>query len=147
MRASGLDTITQRFSSCIMGKGFGAIDELSVVGESFTAAFDKMKSLITDDTIQIEQKGIDTIVVENYFNLIATTNHKNSIKLDEGDRRYCCLEVSDCHKQDTSCFKRFIEVLDNQNAGNHLYTYFLNYEESEMVDLRKIPMTEIKRDL
>ena len=106
-----------------------------------------MKSLITDSVIQIEKKGMEHIMIDNHSNFIMTTNHRHTIKVEGDDRRYACFEVSDKYKQDTDYFANFMEVLDNDEAGNHIFTYFKDYPVEEMVNVRKIPMTDIKREM
>ena len=148
MSASGLGSLTQRFNGSTMGKVFCKVDELSVLdSDSHGACFDKMKSLITDSTIQIEKKGMEHIMIDNHSNFIMTTNHRHTIKVEGDDRRYACFEVSDKYKQDTDYFAKFMEVLDNDEAGNHIFTYFKDYPVEEMVNIRKIPMTDIKREM
>jgi hypothetical protein len=148
MSSSGLGCLTQRFNGSTMGKIFCKVDELSVVdGDSFNACFDKMKSLITDRHIQIEKKGLEHMMIENHINFIMTTNHRHTVKIEGDDRRYACFEVSDKHKQDNDYFAHFMDMLDNDEAGNHIYTYFKNYPKEDMVNLRKIPMTEIKQEM
>jgi hypothetical protein len=146
--ASGLGSLTQRFNGSTMNKLFCKIDELSVVdGDSFNACFDKMKSLITDRQVQVEKKGMEHIMIDNYCNFIMTTNHRHTVKIEGDDRRYAIFEVSDKYKQDTDYFADFMDILDNQYAGDNLYTYFKNYPDDEMVNLRRIPMTEIKKEM
>ncbi len=148
MTASGLGSLTQRFNGSTMGKIFANVNELSIVdGDNFNASFDKMKSLVTDRRIQIEKKGMEHITIDNLTNFIMTTNHRHTIKLEADDRRYACFEVGNSHKQDGDYFANFMDALDNDEAGNHLYTYFLRYPESEMVNIRKIPMTAIKAEM
>jgi len=148
MTASGLGSLTQRFNGCTMGKIFSNVNELSVVdGDAFNASFDKMKSLITDRRLQVEKKGLEHIQIDNFNNFIMTTNHVHTVKLERDDRRYACFEVSDKYKQNSNYFADFMDTLDNQNAGDNIYTYFLRYPDNEMVNVRKIPMTEIRKDL
>ena len=146
--ASGLSSLTQRFNGSTMNKLFCKIDELSVVdGDSFNACFDKMKSLITDRQVQIEKKGMEHIMIDNYCNFIMTTNHRHTVKIEADDRRYAIFEVSNKYKQNTNYFADFMDILDNQYAGDNLYTYFKNYPEEDMVNLRRIPMTDIKQEM
>jgi hypothetical protein len=147
MISSGLGSLTQRFNGCTMGKIFANVNELSVVGDDFSASFDKMKSLITDRHLQIEKKGLEHIKIDNYTNFIMTTNHRHTIKIEADDRRYFCIEVSEKYKQNTEYFKTFMETLDNDVAGDHIFTYFKRYPKADMVNLRKIPMTQIKQDM
>ena len=147
LSASGLNALTQRFNGCVLGKLFTKVDELSIVTESFNSSFDTMKALITDRNLQIEKKGLEHIQIDNYNNFILTTNHRHTVKLERDDRRYACFSVSDAYKQDEDYFANFMDILDNQNAGNHIYTYFRNYPDEEMVNVRKIPKTELRDDL
>src|SRR5210317_79242 len=148
MSSSGLGSLTQRFNGNTMSKIFCKVDELSVVDvNTFNACFDKMKSLITDRHLQIEKKGMEHIMIDNHINFIMTTNHRHTVKIEGDDRRYACFEVSDKYKQDTDYFADFMDTLDNDEAGNDIYSYFKNYPEDEMVNLRKIPMTEIKKEM
>jgi len=146
--ASGLGSLTQKFNGSTMSKLFCKVDELSVLdGDSFNACFDKMKSLITDRHHQVEKKGMEHITIDNYINFIMTTNHRHTVKIERDDRRYAIFEVSDKYKQNTDYFADFMDTLDNDDAGNHIYTYFKNYPDDQMVNLRKIPMTNIKQEM
>ena len=148
LSASGLGSLTQRFNGCTMGKLFANVNELSVVdGDNFNASFDKMKSLITDRHLQIEKKGLEHMKIDNFINFIMTRNHKYTVKIERDDRRYDCFEVSEKFKQDTGYFADYMDTLDNDNAGNHIFTFFKRYPKDEMVNLRKIPMTEMKQDM
>ena len=76
-----------------------------------------MKSLITDRRVDVEQKGLEHIEIENFTNFIFTTNHSNAIPLEADDRRYACFEVSDRYKQNNDYFGNFMDTLDNDEAG------------------------------
>ena len=53
--SSGLGSLPQRFNGTSMGKVLRIVNELSIVEPgSFTTAFDKMKSLITDRRVEVE---------------------------------------------------------------------------------------------
>ena len=146
--SSGLGPLTQRFNGCTMGKIFANVNELSIVdGDNFNASFDKMKSLITDRHLQIEKKGLEHIKIDNYTNFILTTNHTHTIKLERDDRRYFCIQVSDKYKQNTDYFQQYMDILDNDIAGNHLFTYFKRYPKQDMLNLRKIPVTQMKQEM
>ena len=147
LSSSGLQSLTQRFNGSSMGKIFTKVDELSIVSESFNSSFDKMKSLITDRNLQVEKKGLEHIQIENFNNFILTTNHRHTVKLERDDRRYACFTVSDSFKQNEDYFAFFMDKLDNQTAGNHIFTYFKNYPDEDMVNIRKIPKTELRDDL
>ena len=94
--ASGLGSLTQKFNGSTLGKIFCNANVLSAVGEkdSFGATFDKMKGLITDRKLQVEKKGLERIAIDNFLNIIATTNHVQTIQVEADDRRYACFLVA-----------------------------------------------------
>ena len=51
----------------------------------------KLKTLIADKTISIEQRHRDTRSVPNYANYFLTTNHTDALALTQNDRRYYVL--------------------------------------------------------
>jgi len=104
-----------------------------------------MKDNITGNWFELEKKGIDSIQIENLNNFILTTNNTFSIKIEDGDRRYACFETSDKYKGKFDYFDNFTDICDNDNAGNHIFSYFLQYDDK--IDLRKIPMTKLKSDM
>ena len=122
------------------------VDELNNITQGdFHGAFDKMKDNITGNWFELEKKGIDSIQIENLNNFILTTNNTFSVKIEDGDRRYACFEASDKYKNKFEYFDNFLDVCNNDNAGNHIYSYFLQYDDK--VDVRKIPKTILKSEM
>ena len=148
---NGIKPLTQRFNGCTMSKLFCCCNELSTIndsGNNWHSGFDSMKNLITDDLISIEKKGLEHIMIENYINFIGTTNNPNCIKVEKGDRRYACFEVSNKYKGDKVYFDNFVEVCMNDEAGNDFYNYMIkDYPKEDLVDLRDIPETQFRKDL
>jgi len=150
LSTTGLGSLTQRFNGSVQSKLFINANELSLVdSETFNAAFDRMKSLITDPFVQIEKKGIEHIQIDNHCNFICTTNHVHTIKLEADDRRYAVFETSGRYAKNYDYFDKLVYVMQDcgEEAGNSFYQYMLNYPESEMVNLRNIPMTKVKQDM
>jgi hypothetical protein len=146
---NGIKPLTQRFNGCTMSKIFCCCNELSTIndsGNNWHSGFDSMKNLITDDLISIEKKGLEHIMIENYINFIGTTNNPNCIKVEKGDRRYACFEVSNKYKGDKKYFDNFVDVCMNDEAGNDIYNYYINTEDDD-IDLRDIPETQFRKDL
>jgi len=52
------------------------------------AMYEKLKMYITDDTIRIEEKGVQAYEIKNYFNTILFSNNKTPLQIQGGDRRY-----------------------------------------------------------
>ena len=53
-----------------------------------------LNELITDPSITIERKGVDSFSTPNHLNFIATTNSNAPFPLTHGDRRYACVETN-----------------------------------------------------
>ena len=149
LSTSGIDSLTSRFNGAVKSKLFVCCNELTTVegGKgSFNSAFDRMKNLITDRLVQIEHKGLEHVQIDNFCNFIGNTNHSFTAKLEKGDRRYACFEVNNEYIKNYDYFDKLGDAL-NQNTGDMFYTYLLNYPEEKMVDLRRIPETNIRKQL
>jgi hypothetical protein len=145
LKVSGLEDITGRFNMGLKGKIAVFGDELQNINGDYHGSFDKLKDLITAEHIICESKGINSFQIENYINYIFTSNHRICVKVEDYDRRYFCLECSNIHRGDLKYVDKFLELCDNQNGGNHIYSYLLQYNDK--VDLRAIPMTSFKKEL
>lgn len=103
--------LTARFNSYLANKPFVVADE-AVWGTA--AAADLLKGLITEPTIQAEQKYRPVEEVPNLMHLLVISNHETPLPVERGDRRFCVLEVSDARKQDTAYFT---DLARQWNAG------------------------------
>lgn len=98
------------------------IPEIRVVGESRHSIMNKLKTLISDRMISIDQRNCDTRTVPNYANYFLTTNHTDALALTENDRRYYVVfsriqSKSEVRRlQAAGHFSRIFQMLDT-NAG------------------------------
>lgn len=81
--------IAGRFTGWAHGSLVTVIEEIRMNGTNRYEVLDRMKPFITNDTIQIEEKGRDHRTVPNFTSYMMLTNHKDAIPLTSGDRRYC----------------------------------------------------------
>jgi hypothetical protein len=91
--------ISGRFTSWAHGSLVVAVEEIRISGQNKWEVIDRLKPFITNDTIQIEEKGRDHRVVANFSSFIFLSNHKDAIPLVEGDRRYAVI-FSDIQTQE-----------------------------------------------
>jgi len=141
---TGIDRLTTRFNGALQGKLLVNVNELSYVNDQYSSVFDKLKPLITDDTMLIELKGLESYEIENHSNFIFTTNHEFTLKLEQNDRRYACFSCNDKYIYNREYFNNLYSQI-NQETGDHFFTYMLNYESD--IDLRNIPATELRMDM
>jgi len=83
--------ISGRFTSWAHGSLVVAVEEIRISGTNKYEVLDRMKPFISNDTVQIEEKGRDHRTVPNFTSYLLLTNHKDAIPLTTGDRRYCVL--------------------------------------------------------
>jgi len=64
----------------------------------------KLKRLITEDTLNIQRKGIDTYQAPNFIRMYVSSNGKWVVPAEDGERRYTVFNVSDTYKEDHDWF-------------------------------------------
>lgn len=141
----GIGKLVQRFNSAIQDKLCIVCNEVSSADGTWHSNFERLKSLITDPYMCIEKKGIDVVEdYPNYSNFIFTTNNSDSVKLGKGDRRYCCIQVSDHRKGDFDYFEQLAKAC-NKHAARLFYDHCKQYIGRR--NLKRIPMTTLKQDM
>lgn len=66
------------------------LDESVFSGDRRVAS--QLKTLITEPTIMINQKHLPSFVIENNIDVFFATNYQQAVMVEEGDRRYFCLD-------------------------------------------------------
>lgn len=99
----------------------------------------KLKSLVTSDTQRIEQKGRDSLQVNNYLRLLITTNEDWVIPAAFDERRFAVLDVGNGNQQDQEYFVAMLKQLDHGGYGALLYD--LMHFDLTKTDVRVLPHT------
>lgn len=144
---SGLSKLTQKHNTCIQRKIFTLVEELPSLHGEFHSQFDTMKHIITDPHITIEPKGIDAFEIPNFANFMLLSNNLMSIKLERGDRRYACFEVSGHKKGDEDYWDHIHNEVLTPDTAKEFYRYLFNLDAAQKVSLRKIPKTNLRKTL
>lgn len=58
-------------------------------------AYNKLKSIITDDRITVNKKYLSTYTTENWLHIIACSNSERALRLENDDRRYLVPKVTE----------------------------------------------------
>lgn len=143
----GIDQLNADFNGIAEDKLFLNCNELSSK-EHIASSTNKLKKFITDATMTIQKKYMDTYIADNYINFIFCTNYRVPLSLSEADRRYCCLETSDKFIGCQDYFKS-LRLCFTQESANHFFTYVIreyNKDKSPRY-LQAIPMTNIKEEM
>lgn len=142
----GLDSVVQKHNTVLQGKILINVNEISSAQDSFKSSFNKMKGLISDETMQIEPKGVGMFEVDNRTNWIFSSNHRNCMIIEQSDARHAIFEVSNIHQNDVPYFTMLRKKCFNQDVANAFYTYLLDYDALPSLE-NNIPRTELRESM
>ena len=92
--------INSEFTGWAAGAVLINVDEIRIAGTNKYAILDKMKPMITDDTIPVINKNENERLVPNFASYIMSTNHADAIPVGDNDRRYCVISTRYTRKED-----------------------------------------------
>lgn len=101
---------------------------------------DKLKHLITEERITVEEKHVPVFEIDNYARFIFATNHTHSAHAELDDRRHVPLDVSNDRAED----RPYWDALETERKGRGpaaLLHHLLNVELTR--DLRTTPKTDM----
>ena len=134
--------ISEKFNSRLDGKRFIYIKEIALTKEDFRSIFEQIKTWITDENQQIERKFFDAYDTDCIASWCFSTNHPDSIFIEDEDRRYFCLNVNPIHRNDVRYFKNLKDLCFNQDCGDIFYSYLLQINSNE-IDVADPPETDL----
>jgi hypothetical protein len=127
--------LTGRFNRCLENKMLVFSDEAFAGSKSET---DRMKTLITESTNNIERKGIDKITVNCFMRIIMASNRDAVVRIEKDERRYVFLEVSEKNKQCSKYYKPLSDLVVRDDFKQALLRHFLDKDLSNF-DPRQRP--------
>ena len=104
-----------------------ALEEVRVAGQNRHEVMNALKPLITNDTVNINQKHRDSRSVPNRANFILFTNHHDALAVSNDDRRYCVIKSPIQTKEQVRAlggrdyFGPLYAVLKEKSAGLRYY--------------------------
>jgi hypothetical protein len=105
------ETITEsNFNSWVAYKRLAVIAEI-YAGHS-TKTFNKLKAILTDKDIHLNEKYVKEHLIENWVHIIAASNSYNALKIDDQDRRWFVPGVTE-EKKPLEYFIKLRKWLDN----------------------------------
>lgn len=78
--------IDSQFNASLYACLFVALEDVKVA-DDYGALWETLKPMITEDSIEIQPKGVDKVTREIRFNGILNSNHKDGIRKERDDRR------------------------------------------------------------
>ena len=142
---TNIESIVGKFNATLENKKLLVLNELQSVDMNKFLNSDALKSIITDKTININQKNEPVRIAENVANFIMVSNNNVPIKIEQGDRRYVVTKASDIHKGDFDYFEKLDKSFTPEFYEN-LFTFFMTMNISNY-NLRRLPETEAKETI
>lgn len=99
-----------------------------------------LKTLITEETIQIEAKGVDVESSQNFVHLIMASNADHVVPVSGDERRFLVLDVSAEKQQQSEYFKAILEQMEK--GGRSALLHMLMNTDISAFDHRKVPQTD-----
>jgi hypothetical protein len=115
--------ITGTFNEGMINKVFVQMDEVKTCSVKETE--DILKDVITNKTFVYEKKFKDPIVVQNYCNLLFTSNNDDAINVPMDDRRLVLFKVSSLHENDGTYFNPLVDHLAKPEVQRAYYEFLM----------------------
>lgn len=135
---SDVEQVVGKFNSVIERNLAICMDEALFHGDK--KSMERMKSLITEPTILVEQKHQPSRSIDSYHRFFAASNNDHFGHLDRDDRRMLFLRVSDARKGDEAYFGRLFEAIEDPNVVGAM-VFDLQRLDLSGVNVRSRPIT------
>jgi hypothetical protein len=122
-------------------------EEIRVAGESRHAVMNKIKPLITNSTISINQRNKDTRTVPNFANYFIASNYQDALAINENDRRYFVLFAEQQTREQVAAigqayYHGLYELIRANAAG--LRSFLLDWPITDEFNPMQCPQTRFK---
>lgn len=136
------DEVLSKWTVWTEGSNLAVIEELMARGRLDMA--NRLKPIITEPVLRIEEKQRSIYTIPNFLNLIAFTNHADALPIEAGDRRW--LVISSAMKpMDETYYDRLFGFLSGD--GPSAVKYFLENRKVALNRKGKAPNTKGKTEM
>ena len=149
------DGIESKYNSWATDKLVVAMEELNIKGNNRVETLNKLKPLITNEYVMINEYGEKIRKVKNVTNFFGLSNYSDALPLQGNDRRYWIIkskyetgkELQDVIQEDLRAY--FDRLYNDLEHGTEiLLRYFQDHDISEKFKTTKrAPMTHAKRHM
>lgn len=107
----------------------------------------RIKALITDPRLTINNKGVNQYDIQSFHRFIITTNNGEPVNTSKDDRRNLIIRSSDEKCGDKEYFNKLHELLDDKNVVKTCFEYFKSIPDMDKFGSIPIPQTEYQTNL
>ena len=138
IHVSCADHVTGRFNGHLRDAVLVFVDEAFFAGDKQIK--NKMKALITEETLMLEDKYMKAQSIPNHMHFIIASNERHVMNVEADDRRHFILQVSDKVKNDRAYFAALRQEMENGGPEAMLFD-LLEMDLAEF-DVTTAPKTE-----
>lgn len=118
------------FNSVVSNTFLINLNELSKK-ESFQSE-EQIKGLMTDSSLTVSSKGVDSFEIECFHRFLITTNNEDPIASKKDDRRNLIIRASDETIGDENYFTRLFDSIDDVNVLKTFYEYLIHLSDIDI---------------
>jgi hypothetical protein len=107
----------------------------------------KMKGLITDDVVTINEKNIKPYEIKTFHRFLITTNNEEPIVVTKDTRRNVIIRCSDELIGNKDYFIKINEIIENDKILREFYDYLMNIKDMDKFNKLPLPVTEYQKNL
>jgi hypothetical protein len=139
LQVSNVDGVTGQFNAALERNYVVCMDEALFAGDK--RALDRLKSIVTEPIIRIEQKYQPSRTIESKHRFFAASNHEHFAHTERDDRRFFFLRVSSCRQEDVTYFRTLCDTFSDGVTLEALVHRLLNMDLSSF-NVRTRPKTQ-----
>ena len=138
------DICDSAFNSWLARKRLIVVNEIYAGNSS--RAYNQLKSVVTDMSVQVNEKFQPTYTIQNWAHVIASSNSKRALRIDPEDRRWLVPKVSE-DASPQKFWNEFNQWLSNSKGHSKTVQWAMDFlEANEPVQPgMHAPFTEAKR--
>lgn len=115
--------LRNKFNNFLHKKALIVVEEIAEESRADKATQNTLKTLITDDYLKIELKGVNSFQTNNTCNFIICSNYDTPVEITEDNRRFVFLQVSEEEKQKSEYFSTLHTAMKNEEVIQKIRRY------------------------
>ena len=140
VKVSRSKDLTGDFTAHLASALFVHGDEILFRGNR--AGADTLKTMITDDTLRLEAKGVSSFEADNRLSMLLTSNHEHAAHISPSDRRYAFVEADDALAGNKAFWTSFYRWLEDGGYSKTLH-HLLSIDVSDFDPVADRPISEL----
>jgi len=143
LQVSDVAHVIGNFNAAIERNYVVCMDEALFSGDK--KALDRLKSMVTEPTVTIEQKYQPRRIISSYHRFFAASNHQHFAQVEADDRRFVFFQVSEGRKGDHAYWDKVHKAIDDPAVIAAMVHDMLSLDLSNF-NVRQRPKTEAHTD-